>query len=258
MVQVGKSGASQHIEQLPPAPRLVHQNVRAQPRSAQAAQGREHIELVPLASLDGQAGVRPDKQGRLVNLAHYAAVAMRLTRERYVPMRGPRGPRGPRIERKEEDDEQAAFLEAVHDSLAFLGDGGGKRHREQLEKHLERYFDPVQRLKILVESLQRAESGAVPEGQKTGISRALNGLITTLMKKHPHEIRAVLQESEVDPMSEELQSSVRLRLLIGAKDLGKFDTPLSPLTVLKALIKNFGSRCVLAMNSLRTRMMAGL
>ena len=255
MAHVGKSGASPQIEQLPPAPRAPHQNLRIQPRSAPAGQGREHIELVPLASIDGQAGVRPDKQGRLVNLAHYAAVTMRLTRERYVPMRGSRGPR---LERKEEDDEQAAFLEAVGESLEFLGNGGDKQRRDQLDKHLERYFDPVQRLKILVESLQQAESGDLPEHRKAGVSRSLNAMITILMKKHPHEIRAVLQETEGDPMSEELQSSVRLRLLIGAKDLGKFDTPLSPLTVLKALIKNFGSRCVLAMSSLRTRMMAGL
>lgn len=248
------------MEQLALPPRPVLSQARMQPRQAHQTSGREHIEFVPTGSIDGQAGVRHGLQTRLTNLAHYVAVSMRLSGQRYVPMRRSRGAR---TDRKDENEEESAFLEAVQDALDLLGEDSGRRNRDELEAQLERYFEPVQRLKVLVQALQKLENEDLPARQKTGISRALNGMITTLMKKHPHEIRAVLQETEeagakVDPMSEELQSSVRLRLLIGAKDMGKFDTPLSPLTVLKALIKNFGADCLLAMRSLRSRMMSGL
>lgn len=261
MAHVGKSGSYQQMDHLAHA-RQAHPPARAQHRQAQHTGAREHIAMVPTASIDGQAGVRQGVQPRAVNLAHYAAVATRLSGQRYVARR--QAQNDTRADRKALDDEEAAFQDAVHDALTLLGEDSGRRSREELESQLERHFEPVRQLKVLVQTLQTLESEDLPGRQKTGISRALNAMITGLMKKHPHEIRAVLQETEEagavksDQVSEELQSSARLRLLIGAKDMGRFDTPLSPLTVLKALIRNFGPDCLLGMHSLRTRMMSGL
>lgn len=261
MALVRQQGVLPQPDQLPPLPRPLPAQPRLQTRIAQLIDINAHIDVVPTGSIDSQAGVRPGLPMRHTSLAHYAAVSMRLSGHRYVSMRRSRG--GTKTERKEEDEEELAFREAVQDALELLAEDSGRTSREQFGAQLEHYFKPVQHLKVLVRALQDLDSGTMPERKKASVSRALNAMITTLMRKHPYEIRAALQETEeagvkVDPMSEELQSSVRLRLLIGAKDMGKFDTPLSPLTVLKALIRNFGADCLLAMRSLRSRMMSGL
>lgn len=264
MAHVGKASSSGSMEpQLAPLPpRTGQAPARVHVKPAHQATGHEHIAFVPTGNIDGLAGVRQGLQPRLSELDQYAAVSMRLAGQRYVPMRRARAPLTERkVEQQEE--EEGAFLEAVRDALDLLGEDSGSRNRDELEAQLARYFTPVQRLKVIVQSLQKLDSENRPERQKLAMGRALNGMITALMKKHPHEIRAVLHETEeaggkLDPLSEPLQSSVRLRMLIGAKDSGKFDIPLSPLTVLKALIKNFGGDCVFAMCSLRSRMMSGL
>lgn len=264
MAHIGKLGAARQLENLALLQKQAPQQVRQQAKQAHLASGREHIDLVPIASIDDQAGVRTDLQHAGVDLGHIAELAGRMIGQRYVPVRRPtRNARGASTERKELNDEESAFQDAVFDALEILGEDSGRRSRDQLESQLERYFEPVQRLKVLVQALQELDAEDVPARQKIATGRALNGLITALMKKHPHEIRAALQETEeagvkVDPMQEELQSSTRLRWLIGAKNMGRFDTPLSPLTVLKALIKNFGGDCLLAMCTLRSRMMSGL
>lgn len=260
MAFVRQQGVLPQPEQLAPLPRPLPAQPRIQSKITQLIDAGAHIDVVSTGSIDSQAGVRSGLPRRHTNLAHYAAVSMRLSGQRYVPMRRARGGK---LERKQDDEEEAAFLEAVEDAVALLAEDSGRSTRSELEAQLERYFEPVQRLKILVRAMQDVEHGDMPARQKASVARSLNAMVSTLMKKHPHEIRAVLQETEeagatVDPLSEKLQSSVRLRMLIGAKDMGKFDTPLSPLTILKALIRNFGPDCLLAMRSLRSRMMSGL
>lgn len=258
MAHVVKSGSTLHLEPMAPPPRPAPLAGRAQPRQTQYGGERGYSEFVPTGLIDGLAGVRQGLERRVTTLAYYVAVAARLHGQRYAPLRGPHGKK---TDRKDETGEETSLREAMQDVLDLLGENSGQANKSVLEKQLDRYFEPVQRMKVLVTALQNLEGDGFTAPQKRKLGNALNGMITTLMKKHPHEFRAMLQESDdagakMDPLTDELQSSVRLRLLIGAKDAGKFDVPLSALTVLRALIRHFGPDCLLAMCCLRSRMMS--
>lgn len=124
--------------------------------------------------------------------------------------------------------------------------------------------EPLQQYHVLFEAFHALENEDLPPRKKKAMRRTLDGMMSELVQKHPHELRKALQESDelvsaVDAMSEDMPTSVRdLRFLIGAKARGNMDTPLTPLTMLKALIRNFGAdKCVQAMGTLRSRMMSG-
>lgn len=262
MAHVGKSGNNLQLEQLAAPPKPVAPPPRMQGRPAHVA-GGGRIDVVPAGSIDGQAGVRHGLQPRSTDLGHFVAVAARLNGQRYVSLRRSRGARS---ERKAEDEEKEdAFLDAVQDVFYMLERDSSQRNRDELDKHFANYLEPIQRLKVLVEALQRLRNEELPVSKKAVMGRALNGMYTTLMKKHAHEIRAVLQEKEtdeagakVDVLSDDLPWSVRLRQLIFQKDEGRFDAPITSRTVLQSLIKYFGSNALAAMCGVRSRMISGL
>jgi len=249
----------QQLEQLEAAG--MAQQAKPTSRAAHQMQGHANIELKPKDAIDNQAGVREGLTPRKRVLAQRMAGIMR-PRKQYVSSRRSRGGR---TERTEELDEETAFLEPVRDVLDDLSDDARRESQEALDRKMSPFFEPIQRYRLYFEALQLLDQRDMEVRKKTAARRALNGMMTRLMNEHPEEMRRALQEIEemsaiVSEMAEDLPTSVRdLRFIYGAKSKGKEDTPLSPLTMLKALIKNFGAdKCVAAMISLCSRMMSGL
>ena len=245
-----------------PAPRIPVQ-ARAPGRPLDQTSRRDNSSLVPTASIDAQAGVREGLNPRRASLGQRMPKAVRApgTQQRYVPLRRSRGGK---TEKKEVHEEDSAFLAPVRDALDLLSEDCGRDSQEELEAQLERFFEPLQRYNVLFEALQQLENEDIPARKKNFMRRALNSMMSRLMEKNPHEMRKALQETDelanaVDTMAEDIPTSVRdLRFLIGAKSKGNSDVPLTPLVMLKALIKNFGAdKCLGAMNGLRSRMMEG-
>ncbi|EJN02958.1 hypothetical protein PMI40_02911 [Herbaspirillum sp. YR522] len=242
-------------------PRPLPQN-KTVGRQGQIVTGNEQTEVVPKDSVRGQAGVREDLHARFRSLLQRLVVPVRAERQAYVPLRRSKGKKSEKPELHEED---SAFLAPIEDALSILTDDSTRHGQELLEGQHKRFnFQPIQRYQVLFEALQELEEKDMPSRKKNGIRRALNTMMSRLADQHPVELRRALQESDeivatLEAMSDDMPTSVRdLRFLIGAKAKGNIDTPLSPLTVLKALIKNFGAaKCVQAMMSLRSRMMAG-
>ncbi len=260
-MQINRYDPSQ-LEQMvvPKAP----PQARLQGRGLHHASGREQFDLTSTDAINGQAGVRDGLAFRGRSLIQRMAVPVRAQGQRYVPLRRSRGGKA---EKKEEHEEDSAFLAPIQDALYLLSEDSERDMRErqeELEAQLERYFEPFQRYHVLFEALEQLEHKDMPLREKKAVRRALTGMMSRLVEKYPHEVRKALQETDelacaVDSMSDEMPTSLYgMRFLIGAKAKGNIDTPLTPLTMLKALIKNFGAdKCVQAMSGLRSRMMSG-
>jgi len=250
-LQLEQMSAMRTQQQAKPAPRVLNQ-----------AGGREQIDVRASESIDSQAGVRTVSVGKRT-LLQRAGPLLRAG-QRYVPLRRSRtGGKAERTDKTEEPDEDSAFLAPVHDTLDWLAEDSGKESQEEMEAQLQRSFEPMQRYRLYFEALQMLDEKDLPARKKTLARRALNGLMSKLMEEHPQEMRRALQESDemvatVAAMGDDLPTSVRdLRFFYGAKSKGNEDTPLTPLTMLKALIKNFGAeRCLAAMMTLRSRIMS--
>lgn len=242
------------------APRAQAQKP-AMRQGAHAARGSEHVELTSTDSVNNQAGVRTGLRHTPRSLSQRRTVPVRTQGQRYTSLRRSRGGK---TDKTDEVDDDSTFLAPVNDTLDTLSEDSSQDAQEELEAQLERYFEPLQRYNIYYEALLQLELQEMAFKKKNALRRALNSLMSVLMERHSHEVRKALQASDdmlatIDAMGDDAPTSVRdLRFLIGAKSKGSIDTPLSPLTMLKALIKNFGSdKCVHAMSTLRSRMMSG-
>jgi hypothetical protein len=225
-------------------------------------------ELTPLDAINGQAGVREGVHFKRRTLSQRAA----------TPARQPRQPNKKETQKKSrldapyqegDDDDDPLNMSPVEDTLDMLREDSGRSRQEEVEAMLAEYFQPMQRYNILHDALEKLEDQPISKMKKNSLRNALNEMMSELMERHPHEMRRALQESDElvnsleamagqDGESRKLPSTRDLRFLIGAKTRGNFDAPLSPLTMLKALIKNFGpDKCLHAMTSLRSRMMSG-
>lgn len=225
------------------------------------AQGRERIRWTSADAMDSPAGVRHGLERSRSSLGQ-RLVAVRARNERHASSSRSRGGKA---EKKEENSQDAVFLDPVQDVLDMLSSDDGEEGRRKLTSHLQQHFAPLQSYHVLFDALHALEAQDLPPRKKKAMRRIFNGMMTALVDKFPHEVRKALQETDelVPPMEdgpENRPASVRdSRFLIGAKKYGNVDTPLTPLTVLKALIKNFGTdNCVQAMEALRSRMMSGL
>jgi len=167
-----------------------------------------------------------------------------------------------------DDDLDEELFAPVMDTLAFLRNNSGRDGRFQVQDMLAEDFDPVQRYNVLAEALERVDNEPMSMVQKIALRNALMEMMSDLYEKHMHELRRALLENEVlvnslealaaDEAARNLPSTRDLRFLIGAKSKGREDLPLTPLTMLKALIKNFGAhKCMKVMTGLRSRMMIG-
>ncbi|WP_296555946.1 hypothetical protein [Pigmentiphaga sp.] len=211
--------------------------------------------------MDNPAGVRHGLDRSRSSLGQRAA----STRSRNERQTSPSRSRGGKTRRKEESLQDAVFLDPAQDALDMLSLDDGEEGRGRLAAYLKQHFEPLQRYHVLFEALHALENLDLPPRKKKAMGRTVNSMMTALIDKFPHEVRKALQETDdlvpaVGAGPEHGPASVRdARFLIGAKKYGNVDTPLTPLTILKALIKNFGAdNCVQAMETLRSRMMSGL
>lgn len=223
------------------------------------------LDLSPLDAIDAQAGV---KEGLFYSRK---TLKQRLRTPAKPPAQ--QKPAQPsrktrvKVEGREREDDDEELFAPVADTLDLLRNGADRDRQTAVENMLSRHFEPLQRYNVLYEALGKLEEN--PQGQDLAVKDALNEMMSNLMERHPHELRRALQET--DDMVNSLEamagderigsggpSTRELRFLIGAKSKGNFDAPLTPLTMLKALIKNFGpDNCVSALTSLRSRMMIG-
>lgn len=242
------------------------------PRHIGQRYGAEHginpnalLDLSPLEAIDAQAGVREG----LVYSRKTLKQRLRAPAKQQAQQKSAQPPRKTRVKvegREREDDDEELFA-PVTDTLDLLRNGADRDRQTAVETMLARHFEPLQRYHVLYEALGKLEDD--PQGKDLAVKNALNEMMSNLMERHPHELRRALQET--DDMVNSLEamagderfgpggpSTRELRFLIGAKSKGNFDAPLTPLTMLKALIKNFGAdNCVPALTSLRSRMMMG-
>jgi hypothetical protein len=225
------------------------------------------FDLSPLEAIDAQAGV---KEG-LFYSRKTLKQRLRVPARAQVQQKSAQPSRKLKIkvDGKERDDDEDELFAPVTDTLDLLRDGAGRDRQDEVEALLARYFEPLQRYHVLYEALGKLEQSPLGNGKDLVVKNALNEMMSNLMERYPHELRRALQETDdmvnaLEAMAGEERigsggpSTRELRFLIGAKSKGNFDAPLTPLTMLKALIKNFGAdNCVPALTSLRSRMMIG-
>lgn len=225
------------------------------------------LDLSPLDAIDAQAGV---KEG-LVYSRKTLKQRLRAPAKQQPQQKTAQPSRKLRVkvEGKEREDDDEELFAPVADTLDLLRNNADRDRQAEVEAMLSRYFEPLQRYHVLYEALGKLEENPLGNGKDLAVKAALNEMMSNLMERHPHELRRALQET--DDMVNSLEamagderigsggpSTRELRFLIGAKNKGNFDAPLTPLTMLKALIKNFGAdNCVPALTSLRSRMMIG-
>jgi len=225
-------------------------------------------ELVPTDAVNAQAGVREG-----VHVKRHTLLQRMAAPPRPLPSAA-RSPLQKRARLRSDDpdqrDDDLPSLTPVEDALNLLREDSGRERQQEVESMLKKYFKAPQRYQILHDALLQLDQQPVSVSHKLALKRALNEMMSTLMERHPHEMRRALQESDelvsslealagADGEAVRLPSTRELRFLIGAQAKGTFDAPLTPLTMLKALIRNFGSdKCIQVMTSLRLRMMSGL
>jgi hypothetical protein len=227
-------------------------------------------ELSPLDALEVLAGVQEGLAFSRKSLKQRlrAPVRPQTLQKPGASTRKPKLKVGEKDDRDDDEDEE--LFAPVEQTLDLLRDGADRQRQAEVEAMLARYFDPLQRYHVLYEAMEKLEESPLANGKNRPVKKALNTMMNNLIEQHPYELRRALQES--DDMVNSLEamageegintggpSARELRFLIGAKSKGNFDAPLTPLTMLKALIKNFGSaKCEQALASLRARMMVGL
>lgn len=225
-------------------------------------------ELTPLDAINVQAGVREGVHFKRRTLSQRATAPARPPRQAAKKETQKKTRLGANYQ-DDEDDDELLNMSPVEDTLDMLREDSGRDRQEEVEAMLAEHFQPMQRYNILHDALEKLEDQPVSKMKKNSLRNALNEMMSELMERHPHEMRRALQESDElvnsleamagqDGDARKLPSTRELRFLIGAKTRGNMDAPLSPLTMLKALIKNFGpDKCLNAMTSLRSRMMSG-
>jgi hypothetical protein len=141
--------------------------------------------------------------------------------------------------------------------------------RAKVQAHLdEKGLGPLKRYVLLQRALVDLDKKEMTEKARRTRQRLYRKMMTEVYEKDPHELRRALQSPDDESdgnnasnvMTVQNISSVRdLRFLYGASKERKADTPLSPLTMLKAMKKHFGVDYVSpALGELRSRMMSGL
>ncbi|RAM67023.1 hypothetical protein RB25_07540 [Herbaspirillum rubrisubalbicans] len=225
-------------------------------------------ELSPLDALEVLAGVQEGLTFSRKSLRQRLRAPVRAQTQRKTPT--PTRRAKVKVGEKEgrDDDEQELFA-PVEQTLDLLRNGADRERQAEVEAMLAKYFDPLQRYHVFYEALDQIEENPLGGGKDRSVKKALTTMMNNLMERHPHELRRALQQSDEmvnsleamageDGVNTNGPSTRELRFLIGAKSKGNFDAPLTPLTMLKALIKNFGPiKCEQALSSLRARMMAG-
>lgn len=244
----------------------------AKPDAASAPglrQAHVMVDLKSRESVDIEAGVKEE-----------LAFLNKALEQRRVPATARTAPRGSfRDKSRSPQAGRAAqvgslgHLEEGHDewhpvqrALDMLREDSSQQGRGAAEAMLAERFDMVQSYNALLEALREADQlDGLSAYKKRALKGALNEMMSDMMQRSSGDLRHTLQETEelhgaIESMAEEpLPTTRELRFLIGGKAKGRVDVPLTPLAMLKALIRNFGAEhCVSAMESLRSRMMAGL
>lgn len=222
-------------------------------------------ELTPLDAIDAQAGVKEGLvyKKKSLHQRRLAPPGAKLQNRSSVAKK-----QRVKTNDLEDPDEDEPQLFPVSDTLDLLREDSGRERRAEIEAMLSKHFDPIQRYNVLFDALQQVEAQSVSSHKKNSMKNALNEMMSDLIDHYPHDLRKALQETDDLVASLEsmvgdeygrLPSTRELRLLIGAKSKGNFDAPLTPLIMLKAMIKNFGAEnCMKATRSIRSRMMLGL
>lgn len=227
------------------------------------------LELKPLEAVDAEAGVRDlpfqnkGLEQRRVHTAAWQAPQRAPRRER---SRNQAAGKAAQVARPGQADDELADWHPVQSVLKLLREDSSQQGRAAAEAMLAERFDMVQSYNALLEALREADGlDGLSAYKKKSLQGALNEMMSDMMQRSSGQLRHTLQETEelhgaLEAMSEEpLPTTQDLRSLIGGKAKGRVDVPLTPLAMLKALIRNFGAEhCVTAMESLRSRMMSGL
>ncbi len=248
------------------------QQVRPQAKSGQksgldrAGQQLGATDFAPTDAVKSQAGFKDGVSYRSRALSQF--VSPRQKSAEKGTSQASRRNRSRSKEVLDDEDLDEELLAPVMDILDFLRENAGRQGQAMAEDMLAETFDPVQRYNVLAEALETIDNEAMSMAEKIMLRNAIMEMMSDLYEKYLHELRRALQENDIlmnslealalDEAGKRMPSTRDLRFLIGAKSKGKEDLPLTPLTMLKALIKNFGARkCMKVMTGLRSRMMIG-
>ncbi|MBJ7311928.1 hypothetical protein ACFOLJ_03105 [Rugamonas sp. CCM 8940] len=163
---------------------------------------------------------------------------------------------------QDEDDEPVRT--AALETLTALRDGG----RGALSEELAGKYDCLQHYALLHNALCEVDEQDAPAAEKQKLKSELNGMMGELMEQHRDEIRQGLKDTqELEAAMQKMAggsdakpASLReLRFMYGAKGKGIFDSPLTPLSMSKALFQRFGAgNFSSGLSGLHTRMSAEL
>ncbi|WP_256081750.1 hypothetical protein [Massilia sp. YIM B04103] len=233
------------------------------------AAGQAAVELKPQEAIDAEAGMR-DLHYQKKSLAQRHSSTGPRPAPRPQPRERPRAQqsgKAAQVQSKEEnDDDERDDWQPVRRTLDLLRQDSSQDGRAAAEAMLGERFDPVQSYNALLEAARDVDGlDGLSAYKKKNLKGALNEMMSDMMQRSSGALRKALQETEdlhgaleVMADSEPLPSTREMRFLIGAKQKGNQDAPLTALTMLKALIRNFGAEhCMSAMDSLRSRMMTG-
>lgn len=173
----------------------------------------------------------------------------------------------------EDDEEEDSFpyRQAARSMVDSLLKDGSRKGRQQIEEALAKAYQPLEEFTVLfgaMKEIDKREDKTAKE--KKALKNALSEMMTSLVNRERSGVRKGLQEgAEVSPVAAAFEAAQRargfsetlreIRFKVGARANSGVDEELTPLMVVKALIKNFGAAYAEeALESICSRLMLGL
>ena|GEM_PF-1078317 len=171
----------------------------------------------------------------------------------------------------EEEEDSFPYRQAARSMVDSLLKDGSRKGRQEIEDALSKAYQPLEEFTVLFGAMKEVDKreDKTPK-EKKALKNALNEMMTTLVNRERSGVRKGLREgAEVSPVAAAFEAAQRargysetlreIRFKVGARANSGVDEELTPLMVVKALLKNFGAAYAEeALESICSRLMAAL
>lgn len=255
-----------HFQPLPET--LVQPRPLADPRQpASRGQPQPLLSMVPRAAIESEAGLRENVSTQSKSLPRRQQAAQR------GPSPGPRQhrPRGrvnseaarsnSPLDEHNEDGNSLQQSGLLKETLDILREDTGRRGQREVFEMLADELKPIEQWRLLDDALEQLENAPLSNYKKKVLRETLQEMMADIVVRDS-SVREVLQDKVKATLDSAIDGAVpksarELRFLI--TDKGSVDEPLSPLTMLKAIIRHLGmNRCEKAVSTLCSQMLSGL